>query len=773
MQLLLLLLLTVVLLEAMATTTCRHNTTATSGSKPLYLLTLVPFTKHVGILSGARIARDEINNHTDLLPGYHIELIVERRESCSSVDSGIGLSNLLKHTAVSPPCRPVVAVMGLGCSSHTSVLSPVAGHDGYDLIQLSAANSPIFQTQNHRFPHLWTFLGSATVYSDTALALMEQFNWTRIGVVYNSGSVFTTENAKYFEQKIRAIRQTNVVFNIGISGTREIYIDYVISNIKSHGVTILIVMLAVEQDSILLSRVVQEGLVYPDYTWIHVEIVPQWLLKEQLISQTTIFRGIEGHIFLFPLAAKLNESVHLVSGNTYLELESKFSRDLEELTNIFNRTDLVLHVNFGSYLYNQLWAIALAVNNSLPVLENRNLSIDNYTIGQHEITDVIEEQMANLSFQGAGGWVEFNQYRSVSTPVEVFWILDNNGSVRQVGVYDPLQTKHSHFDINTHDLPKDRLAKEYALITLPVAILMYMLAVAIAVFTTVQLCLYIYLHCKNHKAIKATSPCLSLLMFAGCYLLTLASVARITNGSFFHVLDNQSFIVILCVNIMATLNGFSLILVTLCVKLLRVYRIFTSKLKLDLGRFWNSFPLFIIILCLTIFPNIVIAPLFAFRNSKYNTYTVSIQRNSRLISEVHIEMKTANYYAIGGFTIFYVTIFSLFILFLALRTRKIRYKNFKDTKKTNLFIAILLFTLALGEGLYIILLLQGNEPLAGIVMAVSLLVIVMASQVTLFLPKIVPPLLRKSFAELKTNLSTTTSFHNAQFTSKVVPESVT
>ena len=56
-------------------------------------------------------------------------------------------------------------------------MSPaIAGN--LDLIQLAGVNSPIFQTQNHQFhTHLWTFIGSATVYSDTVLALMEKFNW--------------------------------------------------------------------------------------------------------------------------------------------------------------------------------------------------------------------------------------------------------------------------------------------------------------------------------------------------------------------------------------------------------------------------------------------------------------------------------------------------------------------------------------------------------------------------------------------------------------------
>ena len=148
------------------------NTSAVGDTKPLYLLSLQSFPGGLTVLSGSRIARDEINNHSDILSDYHIELIVDTIEGCSSNEAGIGLSNLLKHT-LNPPCRPVVAVAGLGCSSHTSVLSPIAGHENFDLIQLSAANAPIFETENHHFPHLWRFLGSATVYSDAVLAIMD------------------------------------------------------------------------------------------------------------------------------------------------------------------------------------------------------------------------------------------------------------------------------------------------------------------------------------------------------------------------------------------------------------------------------------------------------------------------------------------------------------------------------------------------------------------------------------------------------------------------
>ena len=164
MKFLLVLLFLNIQLSANVVSGCPNTNAFTNGeTKPVYVLTLLSIPEALTVLSGHRIARDEINNRTDLLFGYHIELIVDTIEGCSSLEAGLGLSNLLKYT-LNPPCHPVVAVAGLGCSSHTSVLSPVAGGDGFDLIQLSSANSPIFETQNNRFPHLWQFLGSAIAY---------------------------------------------------------------------------------------------------------------------------------------------------------------------------------------------------------------------------------------------------------------------------------------------------------------------------------------------------------------------------------------------------------------------------------------------------------------------------------------------------------------------------------------------------------------------------------------------------------------------------------
>ena len=323
------------------------NSSLTEDTKPIVSCDSSVIHQVVSIVAGALVAQEEINNHANLLPGYHIELIVTRQEPCSSSDIATGLSNILKYT-IDPPCRPVVAVSGLGCSSHAAVMSPIIGHDGFDLIHLSSANSPIFKSQIHRFPHLWTFLGSATTYSDIILALMDQFNWERVGLVYNSGNVFTHELARNFEQKLKLSERKSLVFSEELSGTSKIYFDRVISNIKSQGVTILVAILREEQDSILVTRAVEEGLLYPQYTWIHVEISPEWLLNDKHYDREAILSGIEGHIFLFP-STDHNRSVNLVSDEPYSVFEQKFNDKLLQLEEFYNESDKISVIEFGSY----------------------------------------------------------------------------------------------------------------------------------------------------------------------------------------------------------------------------------------------------------------------------------------------------------------------------------------------------------------------------------------------------------------------------------------
>ena len=716
-------------LRRAAASQCPGSTSAVGDTKPLYLLVLRSFPGGLTVLSGPRIAHDEINNRSDILSDYHIELIVDTIEGCSSNEAGIGLSNLLKHT-LNPQCRPVVAVAGLGCSSHTSVLSPIAGHDNYDLIQLSSANAPIFDTENHRFPHLWRFLGSASVYSDVVLAIMDQFNWTRIGIVYNTGSLFHSEIAKHLHNRTKSSMKT-VDFYFGISGTREFYLEAAVSGIRNRETTIIVSLLSASQTAAILKLAISENMVLPQYLWIHVEKDQSYFRDFDIVSNATF-----GHIFLHTQVALDNEQTELVSGETFATFNEKHREDVGLLEKTHNITGLNPS-SFARYWYDQVWAIALAIHNSLPVLESRNLSIDEYTIGQHEITAIIEQEMAKLRFQGAGGWVEFNKYHSVSTPVEVFQILDN-GTQERVGWYDHSNASAFHVNISASDLPKDRLIRQYTYYLIPVlvAIVLYTLTSGVTIFTTIQLILYLYY--RDHKVIKATSPYLSLIMFFGCYLLCLSAIVNITTDSF--VTIPVVYTALLCLIILLTMNGTSLVLIPLFVKLLRVERIFSSKLEKDIGKCWSNGFLVFIVIFLVVILNMMVVPVLILETPKYTNYTLN---PNDLEVRLHIRPAGKSDFISVGIVVAYMIFILIVISLVAFRTRKIRHNNFKDTKKINIFIALTIFVSFFILTFYVVLTEMNYEPIANIILIIAQFTLPTLCQFILFTPKIVPVLLEK------------------------------
>ena len=672
------------------------NTTATGETKPLYLLTLVPIPHEAGregrltVLPGAYAARDEINNHTDILPGYHIELIIKNIETCPHTVAGIGLTNLVKYT-VSPPCHPVVAVTGLLCSSHTLLLSTVAGHDGYDLIQLTAANSPIFKTQNYRFPHLWQLLGSATLYTDTVLAIMDQYNWTRVGVVYDTIYIHIVE---HLVQTFSSSNNKSVVFSTGITSSQGL-----LSTIRKTKTTVIVTVLD-HQQAIALQSSVQKK---TTTTWIHIKTLMQ---THQFTDDSVIHNYyIHGCFILQLQISHTPEGMVLKTDNTHMHTNRN---------TIFGKNQTKI---LNSLLHDQVWALALALNKSLPLLKIRNLSIDNYTIGQHEVTDVIEQQLANLSFQGASGWIEFNQYRSVSSPVEVFWVFRNKTD-RQVGIYDPLNPSDFHINIDySLLLSNGELGMSY--ISLPTAILLYILSGAVIMFTTAQLILYI--HYRHHKVIKATSPHLSLLIFLGCYLLCLAAVCTVTIQSM--VIPCVAVKVLYYTAFLMAINGLGFIFLTLFVRLMRIYRIFSKWMKKDLGKYWSNFHLLLVIFVLIIIPNIFLVARIAIGSGV-------------IFIECTLSDDAAAVYVDFALVASCGVVYLLLVCMLGTLNRNIKNEHFNDARQIYLLISVEMVVLLLGISLYTVYILRKEVTIAEPILVIELLVVNVICQMFLFLPKI-------------------------------------
>ena len=754
---------------------------SSAETKPIYLLTLVPFPdplegggwdKGLGAISGARVARDAINNRTDLLPGYHIELIVQNVEACSRTEASIGLNNLVKYT-VGQLCRPVVAVAGLLCSSHTAILSPLAGHTGLSLIQLSVANAPFFQTQSKRYPHLWRFLGAGKVFSDATIALMERLGWNRTGIVYDSDNSYFTNIVALFQQQLLSLGR-NVVFSTGITeNVRRSLFRQIKDNIQEKAVTVLFVAIDEQLSAELLCWLYEEDLLYPYYTWIQVgKTLDEILLENTTCSTETLRRAKRGHIQMKIQIGPSNISNILVSGKNYSDYLQDYKKDLKQVENIYNLS-LAVDKLYSSIMHDQVWAIALAINNSFQELERRNLSIDSYTFGELEITNVIEEQLSRVNFAGASGEIIFNDQHGVIPTVQVF-MISNESKELLVGLYQhgkgsENNTYNLTLTIDSNDVPDDAAPIMYIHIHKVTAVFLYITACLTILFSTIVLALLIYF--REWSEVKATSPHLSVIIIMGCYLLCIAAIFRTTYAWNQQVIQsNRIHTILVTVDFVCITSGLSVVIITMFFKLLRVFHIFfnmTMKARI----LWRTSTLFLLILVLSSWNTLLVLFALVFsppRLGFVNRHKLDPSRNL-IVKEMepYSIFSTVNLAALIT-TAIYLLMFLMLIVYLAIRMRKIKRNDFKDTKKINLFVAILTVTIVMTALIIVPLTLSNNHYIANIVMVVALLIIPNIVSVILFLPKIIPAMLKPRPKRRTLRRATTYTSSHSQLTSTIL-----
>ena len=120
----------------------------------LYLLNVVPYPdvgenagwdRGLDLVPAGHLAAEQINNHSELLSEYKLELIDIDSESCGRSMITKGVVNL--HTKLVTPILKnrsscIVGIIGLYCSMVTNALTPIVSHPGVDYVKLAASTSP-------------------------------------------------------------------------------------------------------------------------------------------------------------------------------------------------------------------------------------------------------------------------------------------------------------------------------------------------------------------------------------------------------------------------------------------------------------------------------------------------------------------------------------------------------------------------------------------------------------------------------------------------------
>ena len=675
------------------------------------------------ILPAAHIAVERINQEPTILPGYQLQLV--------EIDSGACTDNALKMTDALlnfysrlTADSTALGVLGLFCTPLTQLISPLAGREEIGLLQISASPSPLLRENLQDYPLLHLALPSAVAYYNTMLRMMEAFDWSRVYIIAGTPGTHYFHTAESFYRAIASEDNFTARFSYNNPMT--------LRDLRRSGFRIVFGSVDAQQAATLICQAHKEGLTSPLFAWVFHEHSLEDLLAfaNQTCGVQTMTSALNGSFFLqFPLAQS-DPQVTIVSGQAYQEYYSEY---LDRL-NSASTTQLQPNL-YANVLHDQVWAFALALNGSLAILDEQisSLSEQPGVSSKFRITEVSKRAIANVSFEGARNKI------GNSAPITVTILhIGPDGLPALEGHYDQIS---GSFNISTatDTVAKDEVLRRHSLIDPLLTILMLTLAGGATVFTTVVLILFIYY--RNEPEIKATSPKLSLLMFLGCYLLYYAIAGNTLLRSVV-VTGDTAFLTGVCSSVTWCVDiGFNIIIGTLLARLLRIYHIFNHFGKI--GKLCSDGILF-----LAVFAQAGFIVLFLSLQATISPLRfVVLEIFKQPFEDGELPYFEINQVCVSESVILTIlptcedAVMFLIIGILAIRTRKIRHENFKDTKKINAYIAYLYLMIFTIYPIYI-LLAPSSPTLQSSLFTFTVSSAAVLCQLLLFVPKVVPPLLR-------------------------------
>ena len=685
----------------------------------------------LNVSPAGHLAVEQINNRSDMLPGYELGLIDVDSEACGVSAISRGVVNVYSELVNQNHC--IVGLVGLYCTAVTNVISPIVSHPdigGY--VQIAASTSRLQdRTTLEASANLFHMVGLSSEFNKATLALMYALRWCRISLIHHTSDFFHDSMANDFVQRIGTYyRDLELVARLPIA-TTELHFKEAFDTITDSEARISYWSVTATESAYLLCEAYNRGLYWPGYVYILQEPSIDRILEVQTsCTKEQLMIALEG---AFSLQYRLfaDNNTILESRLSYSEYWRMYNEKLEDFSSINNVT--LSATTYANVLYDQVWAFALAIDS---LIGSYNVSFENYTVeSANKVSVFLKSELKNLSFQGASrsGKIQFNGSQEISSYISVFQV--QNGTPKLVGIYDP--SVRNVTNVNISDVPEDRFSLEYNL--LPVWLGVCILLVQIALLSLISTNLILTLVWRKNKEIKATSPILSTSMMVGCYFLCLKPIILVMYRMFeLTESDTEP----LCILEHCLWVGFDLILATLFFKILRIYNIFREHQMTMMSKYWIDRYLFVYVILVCLGKAILLIIWYSI--DPYHPKIIEVYVKTPVpYYDGTLHCTSDNISVWTAVTLLYSGVLLLMSMILAIMTRHNR-SIYKDTKKVNLFIFLVVLCLAITVPLWIVYHLHGDRETQSNVMEwLIYFSIPVLCQICLFVPKTLPLVLRE------------------------------
>ena len=647
------------------------------------------------VVPAAMVASDLINAKEDLLNDYKIDILVN--DSGCDIVSKV-LSNMSYGLFFSG--KNVVGIIGPGCSEATLAIAPLISNDRLSLLQIAASASSPALTNTSLYPNTFRPIVSSLGIVDTYVELIRQKNYDHVGVLYESERPFQTTVYSHFEQALH--KEGVKVTSFGL-----INVQFPVDDIRMQ-TRIIFVFASADFVRNLLCFAYRERFMYPNYQFIFSERRPNNLLRDVSLeldgklyscSVDDMKHSVVGMVFNTFRLTRQDRDTLTDAGISYNE----FSRVYEEAHTAHLAMlglDETITTEHNSNYFDAAWALALSLNNSLPRLKEKGLSLSTYTYQMPEITSILREELLKLSFEGMRGRVEFSEKTHDGanvTIIDIYQVLNaSTADIGMVGYYDPLSDDPLVLFPNATILLRADFELDY---TSPPVFLGVLVMIAVSLlFIILLVCQGANVIWGEHKTVKAASPNLSNLVFSGCYLALVSAVVYTNAFVFLRIADNSNLVVpIHCSALQWTgTMTYSLVFGTLCAKRWRIYRIFSDFSTTTVKHLGDKVLLSIALTPLAI--DIIVNILW----NLIDPWQFSIKYGSAGLMAV-ATCKT-NHEPVWALCVGVPKgVLTIVVLYLTTVTRRIHKKEFRQTKSINILIYCLLILTGIFLPLFFIL----------------------------------------------------------------------
>ena len=454
------------------------------------------------------LAVKQVNNRTDLLKEYDIEIL--RLDGGCDVRGRtvIGVNELVCSR------KSIVGIIGPSCERSSKTVSQLTNREDFSMITINYGGQ---HAATENYSYAFGILGSRSMYSMAFTDLIKHNNWTNYALLY-SGS-----DLEYSTLGRELINLTSLI-GFPPRFTSAIYDDFIpLRTVKGSFSRVVIIIDSPPVILRTLCLAYHEGIVFPSYQWVFQGTVSQDFSNTSFTYQGRVYTCSESQIkasvngsinlFLNALQDHRDEDTDQVEAGYHdgYELETRaYSMEFR----VPSKTSV-----WAKGFYDAVWALAYALNSSLVDL---NISLTDYELGSPVLAESIKSHMFDLEFRGITGTIKFDNITGFNEEgfLNVLQYKENKSYIK-IGHYKDRQLK---LFISSSSVFIDSQFKEQFIYSINVRVVAGIFTITAVTFILLISAQIVNIRCRNHRAIKASSPNLNHLIFVGGYMIVIGIV---------------------------------------------------------------------------------------------------------------------------------------------------------------------------------------------------------------------------------------------------------